>query len=199
MMSADARFERVTLEGRHVRLEPLEPHHRDGIAAAIRDGELWKLFVTRVPHPDALDAFDAEADAVWRAGQGLAFATIDRARGSIIGSTRFMQANLRNKRVEIGFTFLARSHQRTRANTEAKLLMLSHAFDVLQLNRVEFLTDFLNTASRAAIERLGAHPEGILRSHMVMADGRIRDSALFSIVRGDWPGVRLNLQRLLGR
>lgn len=199
MNLVDTHFEHVTLEGDHVRLEPLETRHRQGLVAAIRDGELWKLFVTRVPHPDELDGFYADAAAMRENGQGLAFATVDRATGSVIGSTRFMQANLRNRRAEIGFTFLARSHQRTPANTEAKLLMLTHAFDVLQLNRVEFLTDFLNTASRNAIERLGARPEGILRSHMVMADGRIRDSALYSIVRGDWPGVRLKLRHLLNR
>jgi N-acetyltransferase len=197
MSVLDTCFEPVTLEGNHVRLEPLHPQHRDGLAAAIRDGELWKLFVTRVPHPDELDEFYSGAAAGWAAG--LAFATIDRASGAVIGSTRFMQANLRNKRAEIGFTFLARSHQRTHANTEAKLLMLTHAFDVLQLNRVEFLTDFLNNASRSAIERLGARQEGILRSHMVMADGRVRDSVLFSIVRGDWPGVQQKLRHLLSR
>jgi N-acetyltransferase len=193
------RFEPVTLEGNHVRLEPLDLRHREGLVAAIRDGELWKLFITRVPHPDALDGFFTDAAAEWMGGLGLAFATIDRVSGAVIGSTRFMQANLRNKRAEIGFTFLARSHQRTHANTEAKLLMLTHAFDVLQLNRVEFLTDFLNTASRNAIERLGAWQEGVLRSHMVMADGRVRDSVLFSIVRGDWPGVQQKLRHLLSR
>jgi N-acetyltransferase len=190
-------FERISLPGHRVTLEPLTPEHRDGLAAAIRDGELWKLFVTRVPHPDQLDAFYAEADAAWQAGEGLAFATRHIASGAIIGSTRFMKASQPNRRAEIGFTFLARSHQRTAANTEAKLLMLTHGFETLALNRVELLTDFLNTASRNAIERIGARPEGILRSHMVMADGRVRDSALFSVIRSEWPGVKRKLQWLL--
>jgi RimJ/RimL family protein N-acetyltransferase len=194
-----APFEPVVLAGDHVVLEPLDPTHRDGIARAIRDGELWKLFVTRVPHPDRLDEFYAEAERNWRAGEGLAFATLHRASGTVIGSTRFMKASVGNGRAEIGFTFLARSHQRTAANTEAKLLMLRHAFETLRLNRVELLTDFLNGASRAAIERLGARLEGIMRSHMIMADGRIRDTALYSIVRGDWPGVEQKLRWMLAR
>jgi N-acetyltransferase len=186
-------FDKVVLEGRSVRLEPLTRAHKPGLEQAIRDGELWKLFVTLVPHPDSLDAFFTQSDDWYNAGDGLAFATIDKRTGKVAGSTRFMKANLPNKRVEIGFTFLGESWQRTAVNTEAKFLMLQHAFETLELNRVELLTDFLNHKSRAAIARLGAREEGILRSHMVMPNGRVRDSVLFSITRHEWPGVRENL------
>ncbi len=186
-------LDKVTLEGRHVRLEPLGTSHRDGLAAAIRDGELWKLFFTLVPHPDNIDNFLEGAEFGYGQGDTLAFATIDKATNKVAGSTRFMRASPEDKRVEIGFTFLAKSYQRTRVNTEAKLLMLTHAFDTLELNRVEFLTDYLNERSRNAILRLGAKQEGILRSHRIMPDGRVRDSVIFSIIRNEWEGVKSNL------
>ncbi len=192
------KFERVTLEGRYVRLEPLTREHREGLAGAIEDGELWKLFFTIVPPVDRLDGFLGDAEAAWEQGDGLAFATVDRATGRVAGSTRFMRASLPDRRVEIGFTFLGKSFQRTGVNTEAKLLMLTHAFETLGLNRVEFLTDFLNQTSRNAILRLGAKEEGILRSHKVMSGGRVRDSVIFGITRYDWPGVRQHLQYKLG-
>ncbi|MFC6633185.1 GNAT family N-acetyltransferase [Microbulbifer taiwanensis] len=191
-------FERVTLEGRHVRLEPLTREHGEGLAEAIEDGELWKLFFTIVPPVERLDEFLGDAEADWERGDGLAFATIDKASGRVAGSTRFMRASLPDRRVEIGFTFLGKSFQRSRVNTEAKLLMLTHAFENHGLNRVEFLTDYLNQTSRNAILRLGAKQEGILRSHKVMPDGRVRDSVIFSITNYDWPGVKLHLQYKLG-
>lgn len=187
------KFDKVTLEGSYVRLEPLSETHSEGLRQAISDGELWKLFVTLVPHVDDIGQFINNAIADHEVGDGLAFATIDKASNRVAGSTRFMKANMPNKRVEIGYTFLGNSFQRTRINTEAKLLMLTHAFEVLQLNRVEFLTDYLNTRSRSAILRLGAKEEGILRNHMVMPDGRVRDSVLFSIIRNEWQGVKQNL------
>lgn len=164
-----------------------------GLREAIADGELWKLFVTLVPNPDEVDAFLSTAEREHERGETLAFATIDKATARVAGSTRFMRASLANRRIEIGFTFLGKTWQRTAINTEAKLLMLTHAFETLGLNRVEFLTDYLNFASRNAILRLGAKQEGILRSHMIMRDGRVRDSVLFSIVRSDWPGVEQHL------
>jgi RimJ/RimL family protein N-acetyltransferase len=184
---------KATLEGRCVRLEPLEEAHRSGLCEAIADGELWKLFVTLVPHPDEIEQFLSDAEAEHRRGEGVTFATIDTASSRVVGSTRFMKANFPHKRIEIGFTFLGKSWQRTAINTEAKLLMLTHAFETLGLNRVELLTDYLNFDSRKAILRLGAREEGILRSHMVMRDGRVRDSVLYSIVADEWPGVRQNL------
>src|SRR5262249_21316059 len=123
-------------------------------------------------------------------GDGLAFATIEIRSNRVAGSTRFMKANLPNKRVEIGYTFLGRSWQKTQINTEAKYLMLEYAFEKLGMNRVELITDYLNTNSRRAILRLGAKEEGIMRSHMVMPDGRIRDSVLYSIIKAEWPGVK---------
>lgn len=191
------RFEAIPLEGAHVRLEPLGPEHREGLCEAVRDGSLWSLFYTMVPHPDDMAAFVDDAAAAHAAGDGLAFATIDRKSGAVTGSTRFLHSNLAYRRTEIGFTFLAARFQRTPINTEAKLLMLAHAFDTMDLHRVEFLTDYLNTNSRRAILRLGAKEEGVLRSHVVMPDGRVRDSVIFSILHHEWPGVRQNLESKL--
>ena len=181
------------LDGQRVRLEPLSARHKQGLFQAISDGELWKLHVTLVPHPDELEKFISDARDAFEKGDGLTFATIDKESNQVAGSTRFMKANLPNKRIEIGFTFLGKSWQKTRVNSEAKLLMLSHAFEVLKLNRVEFLTDYFNTSSRQAILRLGAKEEGLLRNHMIMPDGRVRDSMLYSIIKNEWPGVKQNL------
>ncbi len=187
------KFEQKSLEGRFVTLEPLEIKHRDGLCAAISDGELWKLYVTLVPHVNEINLFLSNARDAYESGDGIAFAIIDKATNKIAGSTRFMKANLPNRRVEIGFTFLGKSWQKTHINTEAKLLLLTHAFEVMQLNRVELLTDYFNTASRYAILRLGAKEEGILRNHMVMPDGRIRDSVLYSIIKNEWAGIKHHL------
>ncbi|GGV39964.1 GCN5 family N-acetyltransferase [Kitasatospora herbaricolor] len=193
----EGRLRPVVLTGRHVRLEPLGHGHHDGLCEAVRDGDLWNLQVTLVPHPDDVGAFIDQALAAHRAGDQLAFATIDSATGKVAGSTRLMAVNLPFRRLEIGFTFLGRSWQRTAVNTEAKLLMLTHAFEELGLNRVEFLTDFRNSASRAAIARLGATQEGVLRSHMVMRDGWVRDSVLFSITAAEWPDSKRRLTAAL--
>lgn len=190
-------FEPVVLRGKNVRLEPLAERHKAGLCRAISDGELWKLFVTLVPHINDIDEFFYNARMAHETGDGLAFATIDETTNEIAGSTRFMKANLPNRRVEIGFTFLGESFQRTRINTEAKLLMLAHAFETLDLNRVELITDYLNSRSRNAIVRLGAKQEGILRNHMVMPNGRVRDSVLYSIIANEWPGVKQNLENKL--
>jgi RimJ/RimL family protein N-acetyltransferase len=187
----------TTLQGRFVRLEPLSRVHERALSEAISDGELWNLHVTLVPHARDVGRFIDDALAAYARGEELAFATIELGSGRVAGSTRFMKINLPHKRVEIGFTFLARSFQRTRLNTEAKQLMLAHAFEVLQLNRVEFLTDVLNATSRAAIARLGATQEGVLRQHMIMRDGRIRDSVLFSIIAPEWPALKRALTEKL--
>ncbi len=192
--------EKVVLQGGRVRLEPLdEERHRQGLAAAIADGELWSIAVTTVPRPKDLGEFFADAEAAFAAGRELAFATIDAEAGRVAGSTRFRMIEAAHRRAEIGFTFLAASYQRTHVNTEAKLLMLEHAFETWDVNRVELLTDVLNDRSRAAIARLGARQEGILRSHMVMPDGRVRDSAIYSIARPEWPGVQAALRDRLQR
>ncbi|MCU1641783.1 MAG: N-acetyltransferase [Nocardia sp.] len=188
-----ARLRPIALEGKHVRLEPVRPEHHDGLCAAFSDGNLWELAVTFVPHPDDVGAFIEDSMEAAEAGTQLVYATIDIASGRIAGTTRFLQVNLPHKRTEIGGTFLGKSWQRTPVNTEAKLLMLTYAFEDNALNRVEFLTDVRNTTSRAAIARLGATHEGILRSHMVMRDGHIRDSILFSITAAEWPGLKTRL------
>lgn len=191
-------FERISLEGRLVRLEPLARHHLPGLCSAITDGSLWEIHLTLVPHPDAIEPFFDFAEKSFQNGDGITFAIIDKRTNQIAGSTRFMKANLAYKRVEIGYTFLGQSWQRTRVNTEAKLLMLTHAFEYMDLNRVELLTDYLNSRSRKAILRLGAKEEGILRSHMVMPDGRVRDSVIYSIIKNEWPGIKQHLKFLLG-
>lgn len=183
---------KVTLQGRRVRLEPLDKRHERGLAEAILDGELWKIPVTIVPHPDDLGAFFEAAEQAFTEGRELAFAIVDQG-GKVAGSTRFRCIEAAHRRVEIGFTFLSATAQRTYVNTEAKFLLLQHAFETWKCNRVELLTDVLNDKSRAAIARLGAVQEGILRSHMVMRDGRIRDSVVFSIIGPEWPGVKANL------
>lgn len=196
----EPRLEPVTLTGTRIELQPLEElQHRERLAAAIRDGELWRIEETVVPHPDDLGAFFFDADKALTEGRELAFATVDRATGEVAGSTRFRMFEPAHRRVEIGFTFLAQRYQRTFANSEAKLLMLTHAFDVLGLNRVEFLTDVRNAPSRAAIARLGAAQEGIQRSHFILRDGYVRDSVLFSVVAAEWPGVRERLEAALAR
>lgn len=191
------RLEKVVLRGMRTRLEPLDESHLPRLAAAITDGELWKLPVTTVPHPDDLSQFLAHAETQWQANRELAFATVEEGTGQVVGSTRFRNFEPAHRRVEIGFTFIARSWQRTHVNTEAKFLMLRHAFETWQLHRVELLTDLLNAPSRAAIARLGAQQEGVLRSHMVMRGGRIRDSVIFSLIAAEWPAARARLEARL--
>ena len=190
-------IQKTTLTGSRVTLEPLCQRHLPGLAAAIADGALWELPVTFVPHPNDLPLFFSGAESAFLAQKELAFATIDKETGSIVGSTRFRCIDIPHKRVEIGFTFIAQSWQRTYINTEAKYLMLQHAFEYWKFNRVEFLTDAINTQSRNAIGRIGARAEGIVRNHMVMRDGRIRDSALFSIIGAEWPAVKQSLESKL--
>ena len=190
-------IESVTLEGNFVRLEPLSKEHREGLCRAILDGELWKLLVASVPHPDNVDEFLNDAHNLYKSGVGLAFEVVEKQANRVAGSTRFMRADVRNKRIEIGFTFLGKTWQRTHINTEAKLLMFSHAFEKMGLNRVEFRADYLNGASRRALLRLGAKEEGILRNHMVMPNGRVRDSVVYSVIRNEWPGVKQHLHSKL--
>jgi RimJ/RimL family protein N-acetyltransferase len=199
MLSANTPIERVELRGERVALEPLSARHLSGLAAAIEDGQLWKIPVTLVPRPEELNDFLRQAEERYETQQERAFATIDLASGTIVGSTRFMAINRHNRRVEIGFTFLAQRWQRSYVNTEAKYLMLRHAFEVWACNRVEFLTDVLNAKSRTAILRLGAKEEGVMRSHMIMRDGRIRDSVLYSVIASEWPAVRSGLEAKVAR
>ncbi|MEV8532184.1 GNAT family N-acetyltransferase [Streptomyces sp. NPDC051211] len=194
-----AALDSLTLAGEHVRLEPLAQRHHDGLCEAVRDGELWKLPVTMVPHPDGMRAWIEAAQAAHAAGTDLAFATVEQATGRIAGSTRYLKVVREHRRLEIGWTFLGRSWQRTAVNSEAKLLMLGHAFETLGMQRVELLTDARNAASRAAIARIGATEEGVLRRHMVMWDGAVRDSVLFSVTDEDWPAAKAALTARLAR
>ena len=189
---------KIVLEGTHVRLEPLSTaQHATGLAAAVSDGELWKNPVTFVPSPDQLEVFCEAAETAFRQQRELAFATIDKISGAIAGCTRFRCIERAHRRLEIGSTFLGRSRQRTHINTGAKYLMLEHAFERWGCNRVELLTDVLNTQSRTAIARIGAMQEGVLRGHMVRRDGSIRDSVIFSITAAEWPAVKTALANKL--
>jgi RimJ/RimL family protein N-acetyltransferase len=190
--------EKIELRGPRVLLQPLSEAHLPGLASAIEDGALWEIPVTIVPHPSDLPGFLRDAEAQHAVGRELAFATVDLASGAVVGSTRFRNIEAAQRRVEIGFTFIAASWQRTHVNSEAKYLMLRHAFEQWRVNRVELVTDALNTKSRAAIARIGAQEEGILRAHMIMRGGRVRDSVIFSITAPEWPAVKAVLEAKLG-
>jgi RimJ/RimL family protein N-acetyltransferase len=186
------------LQGRHVRLEPLQPGHADGIAEAAADGKLWELWFTSVPRPEDVGAWLEGALAKQAAGEQLVFVVRDAA-GRVVGSTRYYELLPETPRVCIGYTWYARSVQRTGLNTEAKLLLLGHAFEALGCASVGFHTSTFNTASRAAIARLGAKEEGILRQHMRHRDGSLRDTVCFSILDSEWPAVKAELQQKLER
>ena len=192
-MTTPMRIEPVTLEGRHIRLEPLDDTHFEGLCAIAFDEALWRLQVSRMHDREDLRQYVALARADQLRGSALPFATIDRASGQVVGSTRFGNIERTHRRVEIGWTWLARPWQRTAANTEAKLLMLTHAFERWGCLRVELKTDVLNEQSRRAMLRIGAREEGILRSHMQAWDGRRRDTVYFSILDHEWPEVRAGL------
>lgn len=191
------KVEKVVLEGRQVRLEPLAQTHLSGLSEAIKDGRLWEIPVTTVPHPSELPKFFEDAETAFVGGKELTFATVDIQSSRVTGSTRFRCIEVRHRRVEIGFTFLAASWQRTYVNTEAKYLMLGHAFEMWGCNRVELLTDERNSKSRNAILRLGAKEEGTVRGHMVMRDGFVRNSVLYSIIATEWPQVKIALEAKL--
>ncbi|MEK6301707.1 MAG: GNAT family protein [Acidobacteriota bacterium] len=189
----------VTLEGQHVRLQPLSPAHEEALIAAASDGELWNSIVTTVPSRTTVVAYIAAALDMQAKGNALPFVIIQKSSGQVVGSTRYFHIERDHRRVEIGYTWLAASAQRTQVNTEAKLLLLTHAFETWRCIRVEFFTDVLNHQSRAAILRLGAKQEGVLRNHMIMPSGRYRDSVCFSITQAEWPEVKARLEAKLGQ
>ena len=186
----------VTLTGRHVRLEPLSPDHHDGLVAAAEDGALWRLWYTAVPTPEAMAGEITRRLGLQEAGSMAAF-TVFGPEGTVAGMTTYMNVDAVNRRVEIGSTWYARAVQRSGLNTEAKLLLLGHAFEALDCIAVEFRTHFLNHQSRRAIERLGAKLDGILRSHQRAKDGSLRDTCVYSITAAEWPAIRSHLQWLL--
>lgn len=188
----------VTLRGRHATLLPLAPAHAPALADAARDGELWQLWVTSVPAPEAMGAEIERRLALRASGSMLPFAVLDAA-GVPAGMTTYMHVDAANRRVEIGSTWYARRVQRTPLNTECKRMLLAHAFEQLGCIAVEFRTHRLNQPSRRAIERLGAQLDGVLRSHMRLADGTLRDTAVYSITAAEWPSVRRHLDHQLAR
>jgi N-acetyltransferase len=191
--------EPVTLEGSVVRLEPLSLDHLAGLTDVGLDAEIWRWMPMFVQSPTDMRTLIEEALAEAEAGTMVPFATIERATGKPVGSTRYLSIEPRHRRLEIGWTWLAPAWQHSAVNTEAKLLMLRHAFDKLGALRVEFKTDALNEKSRAALLKIGAVEEGILRRHMVMPGGRRRDSAYYSVIEEEWPRVRQHLEARLTR
>lgn len=184
----------VVLRGSAVMLEPLAPAHAPALARAATDGALWELPVTVIPKPEAFGDYVSAAIAP---GDTQAFATIVRATGEVVGTTRYFRIETQNRTLEIGYTWLARSWQRTHVNTECKYLLLRYAFESLEYIRVQFTTDERNAVSRAALLRIGAVEEGLLRNERILPDGRKRTAVCFSIIDSEWPDVRARLERRL--
>jgi RimJ/RimL family protein N-acetyltransferase len=185
-------LEPVTLSGEHARLEPLSRDHLDGLVAAVKDGELWKLWYTFVPRPEDMGKEIDRRLSLQAAGSMLPFTVLD-ADGKIAGMSTYMNVDTPNRRVEIGSTWYARRVQRSALNTQCKLLLLSHAFERLDCIAVEFRTHFFNHQSRRGIERLGAKQDGILRNHQIAPNGTLRDTVVYSIIAGEWPTVKAHL------
>lgn len=193
------RFEPVTLQGSHVRLEPLTPEHLEGLCEFGLDSDLWRWTTSRLrSREDMVEYLETALDDE-RKGTARPFATTSIKSGQVIGCTRFGNIDLHNRHVEIGWTWVGVPWQRTAVNTEAKYLMLRHAFEVLGCIRVEFKTDSINERSRNALLRIGAKEEGILRNHMIVHDGRYRHTVYFSVIDSEWPEVKSNLEARLSR
>ena len=191
------KIEPVTLTGKVMRLEPLRLDHVAALARVGLDPELWRWIPQSVSNEDEMRAYVERALDEQRRGVSLPFAIVALADGQVIGCTRYMNIETAHKRLEIGSTWLAPSQQRTGANTECKLLLLTHAFETLGANRVELKTDVLNQKSRDAIERIGARQEGVFRRHVITASGRVRDTVYFSIIDSEWPEVKARLAAML--
>ena len=189
--------EPIVLRDRGVRLEPLALTHEAGLAAAAADGELWKLRVTSVPEPQDMRAYIEAALAGREQGHRFAFAVVEDATGTVLGSTSYHDILPAVKRVEIGYTWYAQRVQRSHVNTTCKLLMMGHAFDALGCHVVGWRTDNYNFASQRAIERLGARKDGVIRGHAPRRDGTIRDTVMYSMRSGEWPEARTQLLYLL--
>jgi len=189
----------VTLEGKAVRLEPLSINHLDALCTVGLDPSIWSWNPSPIKDRADMQRYIESALAAQHRGEMLPFATIDQQSDTVVGSTRYGNITMGHKRLEIGWTWIAPTWQRTAINTEAKLLMLRHAFDTLGCNRVEWKTDALNERSRNAILRLGASFEGTLRSHMAAENGRLRDTVYFSVIRPEWPQIEAGLVQKLAR
>jgi RimJ/RimL family protein N-acetyltransferase len=189
----------IVLERDGIRLEPLSPEHHDGLVAAAKDGELWKLWFTAVPDPGSVITYVRDAAKGQADGHMLPWAVRDLATNSIVGSTRYHDIVPAIDRVEIGYTWYAERCQRTNVNTTCKLLLLAHAFDTLGCAVVGLRTDNFNFRSQKAIEALGAKKDGVLRHHQARKDGTVRDSVLYSILKSEWPDVRRHLELRMAR
>jgi RimJ/RimL family protein N-acetyltransferase len=189
--------EPTTLRGKTVRLEPLRIEHVGPLAHVGLEPSLWRWIPVQVATPDEMRTYVLTALDEQKRGVSVPFAIIDQISGQVIGSTRYANIELAHRRLEIGWTWLTPAFQRTAANTEAKLMLLTHAFEALGAQRVEFKTDARNDRSREAILRIGAVEEGTFRKHMVMSTGRARDTVYFSIIDTEWPAVKAKLQTLL--
>ncbi len=188
----------TTLESENIQLRPLMLDDVQGLVDASQDGKLWELFFTPIPVPEKMHEYIISVLDEQEKGSTVAFVVIDKLSKNIIGMTRYLNIAPAHRRLEIGATWYRKSVQRSSINTECKLLLLNHAFEFLQTNVVEFRTDWFNLKSRAAIARLGAKQDGVLRNHTIMAtDGRIRDVVVFSIIAAEWAGVKKNLQHLV--
>lgn len=199
-MSHDASWlQPVTLQHAHAALVPLSLSHLADLQDAARDGELWKLWYTFVPRPEAMEAEITTRLAHQHAGTWLPFAVISPATGRAVGMTNYLNVDTRQRRVEIGGTWYRNAVQRSPLNTACKLLLLGHAFEQLDCIAVEFRTHFFNHQSRRAIERLGAKLDGVLRNHQRMPDGTLRDTCVYSILPGEWPTVKAHLTHQLER
>ncbi|HYL98268.1 MAG TPA: GNAT family protein [Blastocatellia bacterium] len=187
----------VTLTGRIVRLEPMTLDHALALALVGLEPELWRLQPKPIQTPDDMRDYVLNALDLQRQGVALPFTIVDQQTGKIIGSTRYLDIASEHRRLEIGATWLSSAYQRTGANTEAKLLLLTHAFETLGAIRVVFKTEVLNLQSRKAIERIGAVEEGIFRKHLIASSGRVRDMVYYAIVDDDWPAVKTRLTGLL--
>jgi RimJ/RimL family protein N-acetyltransferase len=197
MQREEMKVEPVVLEGRHVRLEPLSQGHQAALCEVGLDEELWRWIPVPVRTSAEMAAYIETALKEQAGGTSLPFATVEKGTGRVIGSTRYGNIDKVHRRVEIGWTWVARAWQRTAVNTEAKYLLLRHAFERLGCMRVELKTDSLNQRSRDAILRIGAREEGIFRNHMITASGRIRHTVYFSIVDSEWPEVKSRLETRL--
>ena len=185
----------VTLHGKHVRLEPLTLAHEKDLSRAAADGDVWKTDVTIIPKSDGMKDYIEAALKGFSLGFELPFVIVRKGQSGdqVVGTTRFYEIFANDRKAAIGYTWLGKSAQRTPVNTEAKLLLLTHAFETWKCVRVELITDVLNDQSRAAILRLGAKQEGILRKHLILPSGRVRDSVVFSIIDTEWPEVKASL------
>ena len=189
----------VTLTGTHASVEPLGREHEEALQRAVADGELWRLWYTTVPPPEKMGQYIAIALDMRERLDAMPFVIREKSSGEIVGCTRYFNVDATNRRLEIGHTWYSKRVQRGPINTECKLLLLTHAFEKLQCIAVEFRTHWFNHASRTAIERLGAKQDGVLRNHQVSADGRKRDTVVFSIIDGEWPAVKRHLRYQLER